>query len=545
MANTITSDDLGTDKSNQAGNNNGQQVGIFPASAGSGSGQQTGSSSQGAGQQSGGSQAPTVQASNPNAQKGSGYTNIQRIMQANTGNQLGQTVGQGIQKAGQQVQQSLGNQQQQFQQGQAQNQFNTDANQQLVGNVLGNASQYAPTGSNDPNAQAGTKFQQLISGQYQGPTSLQNTDALQQQAANVGQLGTALNTAGGRMGVLQRFVGGPQYTSGQQTLDSLLLGQGGGQNIANARQSIAGLPGQINQAVTGAQEQGKEQQSGATQFGQQVQGQFGQKVSDINTGLQTAATTAQTAKDAAYQKAISDMQSGNMTQDEANMLGVTNGMQVTGDTLQNINQFVTEDPTKASAQNIASTQDYATLDALRQLAGQNASADAQATLGTYSGQNAQGGTFAAAPAEKVDQTGFASAMNAQNQAYQQALSPTQSARDAAQEISNLVNQRDQASGKDLQLQQQIAQLGQNDPQRAALQQQLQQVAQQESDAQQTINQKYPGASTGGSTRTDWANANLATANQKYQAQLAALQQAYGGMQGINIIPNQSQDVKEV
>lgn len=513
MATTIKDDDLNQNKSNNSGQQN--QVGIFPSN-----------------------QPQTQQQFNPNQQRGTGYTNIQRIITANQGNKLGQNIGQGIQQAGQQVQQNLGQQQQQFNQQTGQNQANTGANQQLVGNVLSNASQYAPTGQNDANAQTGAKFQQLIGGQYQGPMSLQSPDQLQQQASDVGQMGNALNTAGGRMALLQRFAGGPQYTTGQQTLDSLLLGKSTG-DLINAKKSIAGLPSAIGRAVGGSQEQGKEQTSGATEFGKQVQGQFGQKVSDIDTGLQKAATEGQSKKDTAYKQAIEDLKSGDITQDEADLLGVGQGQEVTNDMLQNVGNYLTEDPTKASAQNIATGQDYSTMNALRQLAGQNSPEAAQKLLGTYSGQDAQAGKFTTAPTFQSDKSGFQSGLGSQISQYHSQLDPVKQQRDAAQDIVNLVNKRDSNSNRIQELSREAMNYAPNDPYRSKINQEMMNLQKEADSAQENIRQNYPGAVSNGTTRADWANSLLQGANQKFNATQAALQQAYGGLKNINIKPKQS------
>lgn len=508
MAQTIGSDDLGQDKTNQAGNQNQQAM---PGSNPQGNTSNPSQSGQG-----GGSNAPTVSSYNPNQQKGSGYTNIQRIVQANQGNQLGQAVGSGIQQAGSALKSNLGNAQNQFQQQTAQNQANTAGNQQVVQNVLGSAENYIPTGNNDQNAQQGAKFQQLISGQYLGPNQLQNAQQLQGQAANVNQMGQALGTSGGRAGLLQQFVGNPQYSRGQQTLDTLLLGQqNNSQALANARQSTAGLGNQVQGAIQGAQAQGQEQSGLAKSFGQNVQNQFGQRVSDINTGLQNQATTAQTQRDAQYQQQLKDLQSGNITQQEADQLGLTNGQQVTGDILQNAGNFVTQNADKASAQNVASTQDYSRLNALRQLAGQSAPQTAQDTLGQYSGQDQLAGKFAGEQAFAQDQSGFTNALQGQMANYNAQINPALQGQQNAQKIADLVKQRDAANT--------LGGLGG-------------QI--QANNIQNQIAALAPGAVNNGTTRTDWANSNLANAQTAYQNALNSANSAVGGIKNITITPQQ-------
>lgn len=419
MAQTISSDDLGKGNTQQPGNPNDNQPGAGPNS----------SLQQSAG---GGSQAPASAApANPNQQKGSGYTNIQKIITANQGNKLGQAVGGGVQKAGQGLQSNLGSAQNQFQQQTEANKFNTGENQQVVQNVLNDPTKYSTLGQNNAESQAGGKFGQLISGTYQGPTNLQNAAQLQGQAQDVGQLNRALGNQAGQQGLLQRFVGNPQYQQGQQKLDQLLLGQTGGKDLAAARTATAGLGSKVNNALLGAQAQGQQATNEAQQFGKQVQDQFGNVVSGIDTGLQGQATQAQTARDAAYENTIKALQSGQISQKQADLLGLTGGQEVTGDVLQNIGNYVSKNPLAASAQNVASQQDYARINALRSLAGQNVPTGAQDILGRYSGQDANAGAFNAAPDMTANKDQFGNVLSGQLQNYHSQLDPALAARDAA------------------------------------------------------------------------------------------------------------------
>jgi len=512
MANTIQQNDLGQDNTQQAGNQQQQQVGIFSPTSGNGqspTGGQGSGSSGGSTAVAGGSAA--APATNPNQQKGSGYTNIQKVLQANQGNQLGQAVGNGIQGVGQQASQNLQNQQQQFQQGTSQNQFNTGANQQLVQNVLQNPTQYVSgqPGSQSLSGPQASQFQQLMSGQYQGPQGLNNTQQLQSQAADVNQLNQAIGSQGGRTGLLQRFVGNPQYTQGQQGLDSLLLGQQNNQQaLGQARTATAGLSPQIQNAITGAQAQGQQAASQAQQFGQGVQNQFGQTVTGLNNQFQNQATQAQNASNAQYQQAIKDFQSGNISQQEANLLGVTPGEQVTGNVLQGIGSYLTQNPLQATAQNDINQQQYAQLAALQQLGGQNAPTSAQNILGQYN--QGQVGQFAAAPTINADTTGFNNALQNSLGNYQSQIASPLASYQQAQKIHDIWYSTDPA-------------LYTQGAKEAA------------------IRQFAPGAL--GSANSDneiaWANANLATDQAAYNNALASANAAVGGLQNLNITPEQA------
>lgn len=512
MAQTISSDDLGKDPQSQLDQqNNNQQNGAGDQS--SNNGQQTGQAGGGYQQQTG---QPSGGNTNPNQQRGSGYTNIQKIVQANQGNKLGQTVGGGIQNVANQAGQALGQAQQNFQQQTANNTANTAGNQQLVTNVLNDPTAYAQMGNNDANSQQGSKFQQLISGQYGGPTSLTNNDQLQNQVGDVSQMGQLAQSPGGQIGLLQRFLGKPQYTQGEQALDQALLGQTGGSALQQAQQKALQLQNQLGRATTGAQEQGKEQGSIAQQFGQQVQGQLGTTTGNIQQQLQDKATQQQTQADIAYKTALQDLQSGKITQQEANQLGLTQGEQVFN-VLQNANPFVSENPLQANAQNVASAQDYARIQALQQLAGGSAPTTAQDVFQKFSDPT-QAGKFDVNNAVQYDKSGLQKAIDATQANYQQQTAAPEQKLEEARDLMNLVKQRD-ASG------------GQWSPQGQAIQQQ--------------INQKYPGASTNGWTRSDWAQANLQQSQTAYGNIINNLMQSgvlgsSGQVGTVNIVPDQQQ-----
>lgn len=545
MAQTIGSQDL--DQNNKNTDQGQQQVGIFNGSPGN--------------QENPGAPSSNQTSFNPNQQKGSGYTNIQKIVQANQGNRLGQAVGSGIQQAGQQTRSNLGQQQQQFQQQSAQNQANSAGNQQLVSNVLQNADQYDPTNQTNPNAQQTSQFQKLISGTYQGPQGLANTQQLQNQAQDVGQMAQSLNTAGGRVGLLQRFVGNPQYTGGQQSLDTLLLGQGGGNQaaLAQARKATAGLGSQIANASAGAQAQGQEQANAAKEYGQQVQNQFGQTVADINTGLAQKATDAQATQKTNYDKMVSDLKSGNINQTEANLLGIGQNQVVTSNLLSNMDKYITQNPLAASAQNVASGQDYAKINALRSLAGQNASNDTLNTLQKYAGQDTHAGEFGKAPIATGDKSSFSNILDAQSKDYHNILDTPEAkykeAQDIAMEGQHLKDQEYQMGAANAAYQAALndnptykpgpfgtqipVNPGTSQEQRAALKKQADDLTNQFNANKSGFMAKYPGAGGGSvAQQAQWAANNLAARGSDYNTAKEQIKQNYGDMTKFNIRPDE-------
>lgn len=515
MANTIGSDELGQDETNQLGQQN---------SPGQNNANQAGQAPQ---QQSQGN-APAIggggpnQPNNPNQQKGSGYTNIQKVISANQGNQLGSTIGNNLQQVGSSAQNNLKNAQNQFNQQTSQNQFNTDANNQLVQNVLNDPTQ--AVGNNQ-----GSQFSNLISGQYQGPQGLQNAQQLQGQAASAAQMGQALGSAGGRIGLLQQLVGNKgQYTAGQANLDNLLLGQSQDPSLQAAKRQALTLQGQTNNAIQGASAQGQQNVNAAKQFGQGVRDQFGNVVTSANDALQKQATEAQQGRDTQYQKSLADLKSGNISQQEADQLGLTQGENVYN-LLNDPSKFLSESSLKANSGNIASSQDYAKMQALQKLGGQYAGQNAKQALNNFQDPT-QAGRFANDQGITGDQTGFANQLGKTtenyNSIYQPALQGLQSAQDISRLANGQVNQQEFSSFLAAHPEYNNGYFNMDNPAATALA------------AQSIIQSKYPSASTNGNTRTDWANSNLQTNQANYNNTMSQLQDTYGTPETININPSQ-------
>lgn len=352
--------------------------------------------------------AQIAQNYNPNQQKGSGYTNIQRIVGANQANKLGQTIGQNIQQAGQKAQQGVTQAQQQFQQQAGANRADTAQNAQLVQQALQDPTQFI----NNPNQI--NQFQNLLGGVYQGPQGLQNANQLKAQAQDVSQLGQAIGSAGGRQGLLQRFVGTPQYSAGQQTLDSLLLGATGGKDLSAARRATTGIGKQEAQAEQGAAQTAQEYAQRAQQFGQGVQGQFGQNVAKQQQALTQQAQTAQQARDAQIANLQAQLGQGNLTKDIASQLGIN-----AGDYTYSLDpsKFVAANPLQANAQNTANAQQYAQMQALQKLGGQFAPSQAQQTLSQFQNPS-QAGSFQASRAYNVNAPEFQTQQKQAQESYQ-------------------------------------------------------------------------------------------------------------------------------
>ena len=324
------------------------------------------------------------------ANRGTGFTNLQQYLNANQNNQLGNTISGGINNQIQNTQQGLNQANQQFQQGLESNAFNTPQNQTYVNQTLQNAQNIQP-GQNVGQQDIG-KFQQFLGGQYTGPQSLSNAQMLAGQAQNAQALGQSTLSEGGRQALLQQFAGKSNpyqsYSQGQQNLDSLLLGQQGKQLQGAAKQSNQ-LGQQVQNSITGAQQQAQTAQTGNQQFGKwvgdQTQGALNTYQQNINNAANAANQAAQNQLQSDYYSLESQYnpniqlpagahvgfmaRPGGQPQPLTSDLQFLQGQYSAGVTPQQIEQYITQGA-QATAQNIATPQQQAQYNALAQLAGQ-------------------------------------------------------------------------------------------------------------------------------------------------------------------------------
>lgn len=209
---------------------------------------------------------PTSQPGSPN--RGTGFTNLQQYLQANQGNQLPGAISSGIGRDVEGFQKGLSGSEAAFNQEAEAGRQDNSANQQNYENLLNKAQNI-----NKPEDFTAKDYSTLggyMTGGYTGPTGLSNIDQLQKQAQTLQPLGQAARTESGRTGLLQKYVGGPSYTTGQSGLDTLLLGRSGGNALANVQATTRGLGQQINNAQQQAQSQAGQYQRLGEQFGNQV-----------------------------------------------------------------------------------------------------------------------------------------------------------------------------------------------------------------------------------------------------------------------------------
>lgn len=359
---------------------------------------------------------------------GSGFTNLQRVLDANKGNRLGQTLTTGVGQLAQQNKQAVAGAQTQFQTEAEKGRLDTDANTQFRNQAIQNSRSGSAT---DEDAE---RFQALQAGQYSGPRQLTNVDALKGQAEQVQQLGTFGTDANKTKGLLQKFVGSPRYSLGQKTLDSTVLSQD--PNVARGiRQQTVGVQRGVNRAASAASAQAQELANRAKGFGQETQQQAVGEATAYDTELQAKAAQANAQRAALQNKAKEQLaniyNTNTVSKDVADALGITNNMEYVGTvspegsseqfnpvSAQNMSGYFQYDPTQATKQTIQSQGDAARLAALKKLSGQTlTTGDIAKTVGQYADPNMVG-QFAATPVATFAKDAYQADLDRQNQFLQ-------------------------------------------------------------------------------------------------------------------------------
>jgi len=225
-----------------------------------------------------GAGAPQSQSATPqrnDKEKGSGFTNIQKVIGANEGNKLGSAVSSGLQQTGQNVQQSVDRAKERFGKSLEQGALGEQQAQERQG-LLDKAKRGEEISADDSG-----RFGRMSSGQYTGDSGLQNAQGLQAKAGQAENLAQGVNTQGGRYGLLQQFVGSPKYNQGAMRTDALLLGQDAGQ-VRQAASDLRGTTRGVDTAVRGAASQADLARAETMGFGESTKNMLGTETSTIN-----------------------------------------------------------------------------------------------------------------------------------------------------------------------------------------------------------------------------------------------------------------------
>ena len=225
------------------------------------------------------------------AKTGTGYTNLNKFLNANQGNQLGQKVAGNLQTQVGGVQSQLGQQKTEFEKEAEKNRLDTDANKQSRDAVIGRFSSASSAGG-DLDKEDVNKFSQFRAGQYAGPKGLQDTSTLSNQAQQLAGQTSNLSPSGTQE-LLRRTVGDGRYTQGQQRLDSLLLDRSGIKQVGRQAQALGS---DINRANLAAQGQAQALTGQAQQFGADTTAALKNSLAGLDTEAANQLTAAQAAE---------------------------------------------------------------------------------------------------------------------------------------------------------------------------------------------------------------------------------------------------------
>lgn len=318
---------------------------------------------------------------------GSGFTNLQNILKANQGSNLGQNIGGRISGVVSNVKKGAAEQESEFEKNLKENELGNEADiaqrQSILGKIPDVKTYEDENKIEEPDVKA---FERFRSGEYKGPTELKDIGALRSQAEQASNLGEFTRTQPGRFTLLQRFLSRPDnlYTSGEQKLDSLLLGMGGTGALKQARREAVGAKDIPIVASQNAAARGSEAQEKAKRFADETRGLLGITnqgqlaetggLADIYKGVQNRLGQYTQEYGDIYNRAKEQLGQGYIDRDLVNRINF-GGVPVDP---SNPNQIRTmgldpisflqrsQDPTLAS---VTSPEEIAKMDALSKLAG--------------------------------------------------------------------------------------------------------------------------------------------------------------------------------
>lgn len=345
----------------------------------------------------------------PQQRQGSGFVNLQRMLQANQPGRLGQAVGSGLQKEAQRTQQTIGQAGQEFRQQAEASRLDKPETQQYVQQTLQD-----PTKASEADIK---RFEEIRAGQYKGPKELQNYGQIASQAQATEGLGRMASTGAGRGTLLQRYVGGDRYTTGQRGLDQLVLGAGGTQPLQQARRQALGLGREAETQQLAAQTYGQELGQRAQEFGRQTIGQIGQTIEEKQAAIEAQLPELQRQREQQVAEAGQRLQSGReVTQEDLQRLGLTAGTRLYN---VDLSKFLTAGA-GPKAEEVASAEDYARFRALSQLGGRDITGQAAQAIETFRDPTKAGSFFKRDPYE-VQQTELKREVQKQEDAYNAAM----------------------------------------------------------------------------------------------------------------------------
>lgn len=355
---------------NQTENQNQGNVGTQPVSGTSAPSGATGTSQGGQGA-AGAASSPVQQNINP--QQGPGFTDVSAYLNANPqgGQQIANQAATNLTNQYNTTKAGIDTSSQNFQN--ASNQGYVPANTDLISQVSSNP---VAAASNPANI---TAFQGQLNDQYSGPTSWADLGTQQGKVAQAQQSANLINTPGGENVLTQQVenqLNPGQASGGVNALDTLLLGGSPGayNTISNAAKPFSTLPDYLNSLNTQNQALVGQNQANASQAQQAAQGALNTGVTNLNQAITQGAQTAEQQRQAynqqvnnLYSQAVPVEQQINAWLGELPNNAGANVPDIIAQAMKQ-NQPITQ---TISPTNFATPDQYATAQALQQLAGTN------------------------------------------------------------------------------------------------------------------------------------------------------------------------------
>jgi hypothetical protein len=217
--------------------------------------------------------------------KGSGFTNIQKILKASGTDQgpsrLAQTAAGGVKQAAVGAEQALSGAVSGYEKEREKASGELQSRKTGARDIMGRA-QSGSLATGDVTSWGG-----ITGGTSVGPTQLTMTPEQQRAAAQSSALSKLAGDTAGRSALLQKYVGSPQYSQGKQQLDALLLGRGGSGAIRSALRQGARAEQDIKRQEIVAQEQAKQLEQEAKNIAETAKTELSQAKTGLTAELQS------------------------------------------------------------------------------------------------------------------------------------------------------------------------------------------------------------------------------------------------------------------
>jgi hypothetical protein len=246
-------------------------------------------------------------------QQGTGFQNVQNLIDKNKGSVLGKVVGQKVKGVGEQAQAGLQQAQTGFQQGIAGEQTKLDQGKTLTNTINANAT--AEGGVGAVVGEGSADVAKNVWGGYKGPNELQNQQNLMMRSGRATGMAQDTQTQTGRGSLLRQIIARPgqQYTQGQQKLDTLVMGQDQGA-MKQAYQAGKGVLAQTLNASRAAQAQA----GGLRSQNQALQAELGGAISkadeEMGKALESTLESRRTEADVTTNELINRLNDNTFTQ---------------------------------------------------------------------------------------------------------------------------------------------------------------------------------------------------------------------------------------